>query len=89
MEIEDIISNLDSSKSIDPFSIPINLLKVLKCHISHLLAKLIIHSFVKGIVPSKLKVTKVIPLFKQGDSEIASIIDLSPYYQYLANCMRK
>ena len=72
MEIEDIISNLDLSKSIGPFSIPINLLKVLKRHISYPLAKLINQSFVKGIVPAKLKVAKVIPLFKEGDSEIAS-----------------
>ena len=34
MGIEDIISNLDSSKSIGPFSIPINLLKVFKRHVS-------------------------------------------------------
>ena len=72
MEIEDIISNLDSSQSIGPFSIPIILLKVLKRHISYPLAILINQLFVKGIVPSKLKVAKVIPLFKQGDSEIAS-----------------
>ena len=72
MEIEDIISNLDLSKSIGPFSIPINLVKVMKLHISHPLAKLINQSFVQGIVPSKLKVAKVISIFKQGDSEIAS-----------------
>ena len=72
MEIEDIISNLDSSKSIGPFSIPIILLKIPKRYISYPLAKLINQSFVKGTVPSKLKVAKVIPLFKQGDSEIAS-----------------
>ena len=69
MEIEDIISNLDSPKSIFPFSITINLVKVLKLHISHPLAKLINQSI---IVPSKLKVAKVISLFKQGDSEIES-----------------
>ena len=72
LEIEDIIANLDSTKSIGPFSIPINLLQVLKGHISHPLAKLINQSFVQGIVPSKLKVAKVIPLFKQGDSKMLS-----------------
>ena len=72
MEIEDTISILDSSKSVDPFSISINLLRVLKLHIFHPLAKLINQSFLKGIVPSKLKVAKVISLFKQGDSEITS-----------------
>ena len=89
MEMEGIISNLDLSKSIGPFSIPITLLKVLKHHIFYPLAKLINQSLVKGIVPSKLKVAKVIPIFKQRDLEINPIIDLSPYYQYLTNCMRK
>ena len=43
-----------------------------KLQISHPLAKLINQLFVQGIVPSKLKVAKVISLFKQGDSEITS-----------------
>ena len=71
-EIEDIISNLDSSKSIGPFSIPINLLKILKLHISHPLSKLINESFLKGVFPSKLKIAKVIPLLKQGDPKNTS-----------------
>ena len=71
-EINDIISNLFPSKSIDLFSIPVNLVKVLKLRVFHPLAKLISQSFFKGIVPSKLKVAKVISLFKQRDSEIAS-----------------
>ena len=71
-EIEDIISNVNSSKSTGPFSMPVNLVKVLKLYISHALAKLINQSFLIGIVPSKLKVAKVLSLFKQGDSEITS-----------------
>ena len=73
MKIEDIISSLDSLKSNGPFSIPRNLVKALKRHISYLLEKFINQSFVKGIALFKLIVAKVIPLFKQGDSEIASI----------------
>ena len=42
-EVDDIISHLDSSKSIGPFNIPINLLKVLKFLISHRLAKFVSH----------------------------------------------
>ena len=71
-EIEDIISTLDSSKSIGPFSIPINLLKFLKLHISHPLTKLVNKSFLKGVLPSRLKISKVIPLLKQGDPNITS-----------------
>ena len=72
LEIEDIIANLNSTKAIGPLSIPINVLQVLKGHISHPLAKLINQSFVQGIVPSKLKVAKVISLFKQRESKILS-----------------
>ena len=71
-EIEGIISTLDSSKSIGPFSIPINLLKILKLHISHPLTKLFNKLFLKGVLPSKLKISKVIPLLKQGDLNTTS-----------------
>ena len=67
-----VLSNLDSSKSIGPFSIPINLLKVLKLHISHPLTKLVSESFLNGVFLSKLKIAKVIPLLKQGDPKQAS-----------------
>ena len=71
-EIEDIISILDSSKFIGPFSIPINLLKILKLHISYPLTKLVNKSFLEGVLPSKLKISKVIPLLKQGDPNTTS-----------------
>ena len=93
MEVEDIISNFDSSTSIRPFSIPLNLVKVLKLHISHPLAKLINQSFVQGIVPSKLKVAKVISLLQKRDSEIAPNyrpISLLPIFSKLyENVMHK
>ena len=54
-EVEDVISNLSSSKSTGPHSVPIKLLKVVKHHISHPLAELVNQSFLKGIFPSKLK----------------------------------
>ena len=52
MGIEDMISNLDSSKSIGPFSLPVNSVKVLKLCISHPLSKPTNQLFLKGIVPS-------------------------------------
>ena len=71
-EVEDIISNLDSAKSIGPYSIPVNLLKILKRHISHPLAELVNQSFLKGIFPHKLKVAKVVSIYKKGDPEDVS-----------------
>ena len=69
-EVEDVISNLSSSKSTGPHSVPIKLLKVVKHHISHPLAELVNQSFLKGIFPSKLKIAKVVSVFKKGDPEI-------------------
>ena len=71
-EVEDVISNLDSTKSIGPNSIPIKLLKVLKPYISQYLEKLVNQSFLEGHFPSKSRSAKVIALFKKGNSELAS-----------------
>ena len=72
VEVNEIILNLDSSKSIGPNSIPVKLLKILGPKISHPLATMINQSFSNGIFPSKLKIAKVVPIFKKGDPEISS-----------------
>ena len=51
MEIEDLILNLDSSKSIDPFSIPIKLLNVLKRNTFYPLANSSINDSLKELHP--------------------------------------
>ena len=71
-EVEDVISNLDSTKSVDPNSIPIKLLKVLNPYISKYLEKPVNKSFLEGNFPSKLKTAKVIALFNKGNTEIIS-----------------
>ena len=70
--VEDIISNLDSAKSVDRHSIPVNLLKVLKRNISLPLAELVKQSFLKGFFSHKLKLTKVVSIYKKGDPEDVS-----------------
>ena len=65
-EIETEINNINSSKSVGPYSIPINLLKTLKSLLSKPLAHLFNCSFLSGVVPDKLKVARVIPVFKKG-----------------------
>ena len=47
-------------------SIPIKLLKILESPISVHLSRLIIEAFVTGVFPGKLKVAKVILVFKKG-----------------------
>ncbi len=65
-EIEEEISNLNNSKSAGPLGIPTKLIKVLKSVLSALLAHLFTCSFSSGIVTNKLKVARIIPVYKKG-----------------------
>ena len=65
-EISDIISALKSGKSLGPNSIPMKILKCLSPLISSPLSQIINESFKSGIFPDKMKLAKVIPLFKKG-----------------------
>ena len=65
-EIENIIDNLNTSKSSGPYSIPTKLLKMLKNTISVPFTYIINCSFSTGIMPEKLKIARVIPIYKKG-----------------------
>ena len=65
-EVSLVIQALKNGKSSGPNSIPIKLLKILEPHISVDVAILINESFETGIFPDKLKIAKVIPVFKKG-----------------------
>ena len=58
-EIECIISQLKNGKAVGPYSIPWNLLKMSSPHISSILT-------IHGVFPDKLKIAKVITLYKKG-----------------------
>ena len=60
-----MIQALKNGKSSGPSSIPIKLLKILEPHISVDVTILINESFESGIFPDKLKIAKVIPVFKK------------------------
>lgn len=66
-EIETEISNLKLGKASGPYSIPVNILKILKNVISKPLEILFNISFSLGIVPECLKMANVIPVFKKDD----------------------
>jgi len=68
-EIEDIISNLDTSKSTGPNSIPQQLIKSIKESISIPLSNLFNMSFSQGLCPDFLKISQVIPIYKK-DSKL-------------------
>ena len=65
-EVSEIIKSLKDGKSIGPNSIPIKLLKILDPYISVNLSDLINESFETGCFRDKLKIVKVIPVFKKG-----------------------
>ena len=65
-EIENVISSLDSNKSVGPNSIHTKILKLLKNDISSQLFEMFNISFSSGIFPSILKTAMVIPIHKNN-----------------------
>ena len=65
-EIENEISKLKPGKATGPFSISVDILKLLKSVISTPLRILFNTSFMNGTVPNGLKLSNVIPVFKKG-----------------------
>ena len=72
LEISQIISLLKTGKSLGPNSIPMKILKTLSPLISSPLSQIINESFQSGIFPDKMKLAKVIPLFKKDCPLVAS-----------------
>ena len=65
-EVESLISLLQTSKSSGPWSIPVNVLHLLKSDISLPLSKIFNLSMQTGTHPDCLKLAKVIPIHKKG-----------------------
>ena len=65
-EVSDVIKSLKNGKASGPNSIPIKLLKLLDPLISVNLSFLINESFQTSTFPERLKIAKVIPVFKKG-----------------------
>ena len=67
-ELESLIKEMNTSKSVGPYSIPTNILKLSCSVLSKPLVKLINFSFSEGTFPNLLKFANVIPVFKNGDN---------------------
>ena len=74
IEIQNVINSFKSGKAFGPFSVPISLLQLLGEYISIPLCEIINESFISGIFPDRLKLAKVIPLYKKQSPD-----DLSNY----------
>ena len=67
-EVIFIIDSLENNKATGPNSIPTEILKIIKYNICYPLKEIINMSFATGVYPDKLKIAKVIPIFKnKGD----------------------
>ena len=68
-EMQDLISLIRLHKAVGPSSIPTRILKDFKRQLSMPLFQLINFSFSKGVFPSSLKLVKIIPIHKKGDTQ--------------------
>ena len=71
VKLKKIISEFSISKSTGVNSIPTRILKDNANIFSQILSNLINLSFNKGVFPKLLKVAKIIPIYKRGDTLIA------------------
>ena len=69
-EIFEALSQLEPKKSLDSDGLSMNFLKKCFYHILLPFKHIINLSFSQGIVPSQLKIAKVIPVFKSGDPRL-------------------
>ena len=67
-----LVKSLKPGKSSGPNSVPLKLLKLLQVPICSDLAFLTNESFVSEIFPDKLKIAKVVPIFKRGLASMTS-----------------
>ena len=66
-EISEVIKNLKDKKTQDFCGVSVNLVKNVSDQLLYPLQHIINLSFETSVVPSQMKIAKVIPLFKQGD----------------------
>ena len=88
LEIVDIISSLKNGKAAGPFSIPINLLKILSNLIAEPLCTIVNGSFSTGIFSDDLKLAKSYLYIKKVQLMIQQTTDLYPCCQSLVRSLK-
>ena len=68
-EIHDIIANLKNSTSKGHDNLPMSILKSCNVELCPILASLSNESLSSGVFPDALKIAKVVPIFKMGDTK--------------------
>jgi hypothetical protein len=67
-EILKCIDELEDKKTLDMLGLSTNLIKKVKHSLITPLAHILTQSLATGVVPSKLKIAKIVPIFKAGDA---------------------
>ena len=71
-EIENLMRNINISKTCGPNSIPSKILRELRFALSQPIMNICNKSFKTGVFPTKLKISKIIPIHKKGSQTILS-----------------
>ena len=71
-EIQNIITSFDTNKGTGPCSLPPKIINLICNIIASAIAKLANISFETGVHPDRLKIAKVIPIFKSGSKMLTS-----------------
>ena len=79
IEILKIVNKFKTNKSPGPDNIGTQLLKEVISSIIQPLLHIFNMSFTSGVVPTSLKIAKVIPVYKKGTDVSLEIIDQYPY----------
>ena len=90
-EIEDLIDNLNTQKSVPSFCISIKFIKISAKVISSILAKLFNLCIKEGIFPEAFKISEILPVHKTGSKTIVTnyrpIALLSVFSKLLEKCI--
>ena len=82
IELMAIINKLDSYKSPGSDNIGPRLVKYIAPAIINPLVDIFNKSFAIGIVPDRLKIAKVVPVYKKGDRSLPTNYRLSTFISY-------
>ena len=85
-EVIKVVNSFKGKTSTGYDNIDMSILKKVINYIVQPLSKIFNQSFSQGVFPDKMKIAKVIPLFKSGEKGVLLIIDLCHCYANSLNC---
>ena len=87
-DIEHVINNLNSKKSIPLGHVPIKFIKMSSSIISTYLSNIFNYCISSGVYPDTLKIAQITPIHKTGSYESAQTTDQYPCSLELMKCLK-